>query len=235
MESENPLPANNLVNNHANCPLLQLVNLGCERDERLLFAGINLALYPGEALQILGANGAGKTTLLRVLARISREYLGELHFRGLAYPNCAWELATDSLYLGHTPGIKKSLTPLENLRWYAAQTPVSGELINALAAVGLGGYEDTPCYQLSAGQLRRVALARLHLSTASLWILDEPFTAIDKPGVAALEQLIDAHCRVGGAVVLTSHQDLGLESLRQLDLHDYQPLSAAGVKLGAAL
>lgn len=204
-------------------PLLELCNLGCERDERLLFSGLDLQLFPGDVIQIGGPNGAGKTTLLRALAGISADYHGQLRYAGRALPEAAWEFASDSLYLGHLPGIKKALTPAENLEWYLAQSGAVVSINAALTAVGLYGYEDTPCYQLSAGQLRRVALARLHLSRARIWILDEPFTAIDKSGVSQLEALITRQCANGGLVILTSHQDLTLPQLRIVNLHDYQP------------
>lgn len=204
-------------------PLLELCNLGCERDERLLFFGLDLRLFPGDVVQIGGPNGAGKTTLLRALAGISTDYQGQIRYAGQALPEAAWEFAGDSLYLGHLPGIKKALTPAENLEWYKAQSGAAVSIDEALRAVGLYGYEDTPCYQLSAGQLRRVALARLHLSRARIWILDEPFTAIDKLGVSQLEGLIAHQCANGGLVILTSHQDLSLPQLRIVNLHDYQP------------
>jgi heme exporter protein A len=203
--------------------LLELHNLSCERDERLLFAGLSMAFDGGEAVQIIGPNGAGKTTLLRAISGISHDYSGEIHFKGRSVKVDAWEFQQASLYLGHLAGIKKVLTPAENLAWYAAQSGASQPIAAALKAVGLFGYEDTPCYQLSAGQLRRVALARLHLSSALIWILDEPFTAIDKAGVDQLEQLISQQCERGGLVLLTSHQDLSLKNLRQVDLQDYQP------------
>lgn len=204
-------------------PLLELRNLGCERDERLLFSGLDVQLFPGDVVQIGGPNGAGKTTLLRALAGISTDYHGQIHYAGQALPEAAWDFAGDSLYLGHLPGIKKALTPAENLEWYKAQSGAAISISDALAAVGLYGYEDTPCYQLSAGQLRRVALARLHLSRARIWILDEPFTAIDKLGVSQLEALITQHSAKGGVVILTSHQDLTLPQLRMINLQDYQP------------
>lgn len=204
-------------------PLLELRNLGCERDERLLFSGLDMQLFPGDVVQIGGANGAGKTTLLRALAGISTDYHGQIRYAGQALPEEAWEFAGDSLYLGHLPGIKKALTPAENLEWYKAQSGAAVAINDALAAVGLYGYEDTPCYQLSAGQLRRVALARLHLSRARIWILDEPFTAIDKLGVSQLETLIAQHSAKGGVVILTSHQDLSLPQLRMVNLQDYRP------------
>lgn len=204
-------------------PLLELQNLSCERDERLLFAGVSLRFLAGEVVQIGGPNGAGKTTLLRAIAGISQDYRGEIAYLGNPLPAAAWDFARDSLYLGHLPGIKKALTPTENLAWYNAQVGSSADINAALAAVGLYGYEETPCYQLSAGQLRRVALARLHLSETRIWILDEPFTAIDKLGVSQLEELITRQSAKGGLVILTSHQDLTLPQLRQVNLQDYQP------------
>lgn len=203
-------------------PLLELRDLGCERDERLLFSGLNLQLSAGEVVQVGGPNGAGKTTLLRALAGVSSDYEGQILYSGKALSEVAWDFARDRLYLGHLPGIKKSLTPSENLAWYLAQAGGRVSIDDALAAVGLYGYEDTPCYQLSAGQLRRVALARLHLSEARIWILDEPFTAIDKLGVSQLEALIARQSAQGGVVILTSHQDLTLPLLRLINLQDYQ-------------
>lgn len=208
---------------NSSVPLLEIRNLAIERDERLLFSGLNLALHSGDIVQVLGPNGAGKTTLLRALAQLNTDYHGDICYRGQLIRDCTWEYACDRLYLGHLPGIKKSLTPYENLQWYSAQVASRMELGEALARVGLKGYEETPCYQLSAGQLRRVALARLHLSTARIWILDEPFTAIDKPGVKALEALIAEQSGRGGLVLLTSHQDLALESLKMVNLLDYLP------------
>lgn len=210
-------------------PLLELRELGCERDERLLFAGLNLSLAGGEVVQIGGPNGAGKTTLLRAIAGISQDYCGQIFYAGQPLPAARWDFSRDCLYLGHLTGIKKALSPAENLAWYiaqtgsTAQTDSTAKVDQALAAVGLYGYEDTPCYQLSAGQLRRVALARLHLSCARIWILDEPFTAIDKQGVSQLEDLIARQSAQGGLVILTSHQDLSLPQLRLINLHDYQP------------
>jgi len=210
--------------------LLELRNLTCERDERILFARLNARFYEGQAVQILGPNGSGKTTLLRILAGVSRDYNGEIFLDGKSVIDQAWEFANDLLYLGHLPGVKKSLTPLENLRWYAAlQGSVEDEqLLLALAEVNLAGYEDTPCYQLSAGQLRRVALARLVFSNAKIWILDEPFTALDKSGIAQLENRLIAHAEAGGLVLVTSHQDIRFPQLQILNLQDFAENSTVG-------
>lgn len=206
--------------------LLRLEQLSCERDERPLFSGLDLSLHGGDLVQVLGPNGSGKTTLLRALAGVSEPAHGRLLWREEPMSRARWAYRQALLYIGHSPGVKAALTPLENLDWYRALSGGSqrDEGRAALAQVGLEGYEDIPCFQLSAGQLRRVALARLYLSTAPLWILDEPFTAIDQSGVAALEERLQAQAEAGGAVILTSHQEVRLPGLRRLNLCDYPPV-----------
>lgn len=203
---------------------LQLRGLGCERDERPLFAGLDLACRAGDLIQVLGPNGSGKTTLLRVLAGISRDYTGELLWGGHPLKGARrWAFARQLLYIGHMPGIKGALTPRENLSWYSAlagDTSAPG-IDAALRELGILACAETPCQQLSAGQLRRVALARLFLSRASLWILDEPFTAIDQAGVAALQAQMMLHAERGGLVIFTSHQQPNLARLRRVHLPDY--------------
>lgn len=202
-------------------PLLQANKLFCERERRVLFSDLDLSLNAGEVLQVEGANGSGKTTLLRILTGISDAYEGEVHWCGQAIRNCRSEYQMNMHYLGHAAGIKAALTAEENLRWYAA---LSGEkadqrIWEVLAKVGLRGYEDTPCYTLSAGQQRRVNLARLYLLPKKLWVLDEPFTAIDKAGVAAIEQLMSDQAEKGGAVIVTTHQDLSsVSNVRKVTL-----------------
>jgi heme exporter protein A len=203
--------------------LLELRNLACERDERFLFAQLNALFYAGQVVQILGPNGSGKTTLLRILAGVSKDFYGDILWQSRLLNDAVWEYANDLLYLGHLSGIKNSLTPLENLRWYAAAQGgvADADLIKALTQVQLAGYEDTPCYRLSAGQLRRVALARLAFSRAKVWVLDEPFTALDKSGVAELEARLATHAASGGMVLVTSHQDINVPNLQRLNLLDF--------------
>lgn len=178
-------------------PLLAVHQLCLERGGRELFQQLSFDILPGQLVQIEGANGAGKTSLLRILSGLSR-----YGFSGRV------ERHTPLLYLGHQPAVKSLLTPRENLAWHVAGEAhfSNAQIEQALASVGLYGYEDVPSNTLSAGQHRRVNLARLYLSQCPLWLLDEPFTAIDKSGVAELEKLMLRHVDGGGAVVLTSHQ-----------------------------
>ncbi len=205
-------------------PLLNLIDLSCERDERVLFSGLNAQLMAGDVVQVEGPNGSGKTTLLRLLTSISEDFHGEIHWQGESIQRVKAEYLNHLLYIGHLPGVKKALSPRENLDWFTGVA--SGHqrctVEQALDQVGLFGFEDTPCYHLSAGQLRRVALARLFITPARLWVLDEPFTAIDKEGVSNLENLIAEHAAGGGCVILTTHQEMAIEGVRHINLMDFQ-------------
>jgi heme exporter protein A len=200
--------------------LLQTIDLSCERDDRLLINALNLEIEPGVIYQLEGPNGSGKTTLLRVLCGLSTRYRGEILWGGETMARARADYLSQLLFIGHSAGVKAALTPRENLRWYAALTQADASTIEqALVQVGLRGFEDSPCFNLSAGQQRRVSLARLFLQQARLWVLDEPFTAIDKRGVAELEGWIEQHALQGGSVLLTTHHELNIEqAIRKISL-----------------
>lgn len=201
-------------------PLLQAVNLQCERDDRMLFRDLSFSILPGTLVRVEGPNGSGKTTLLRILAGLNDSYSGGLFWLGEHRYANREEFLRNMLYLGHRPGIKPLLTPMENLRaLMAGRRQVPDKVLwQALDGTGLGGFQDVPSRNLSAGQQRRVALARLLIADEPLWILDEIFTAIDIHGVAALERLLIERVDSGGAVVVTTHHDLNLPSMQRIAL-----------------
>ncbi|WP_096988614.1 cytochrome c biogenesis heme-transporting ATPase CcmA [Escherichia coli] len=199
--------------------MLEARELLCERDERTLFSGLSFTLNAGEWVQITGSNGAGKTTLLRLLTGLSRPDAGEVLWQGQPLHQVRDSYHQNLLWIGHQPGIKTRLTALENLHFYHRDGDTA-QCLEALAQAGLAGFEDIPVNQLSAGQQRRVALARLWLTRATLWILDEPFTAIDVNGVDRLTQRMAQHTEQGGIVILTTHQQLNVaeSKIRRISL-----------------
>ena len=190
--------------------MLELKSLYCERDERILFQNLSFSVAENEVWQIQGSNGSGKTTLFRILCGLNDEYSGSIYWHGVENRKARHEFNRDVFYLGHAPAINKTLTPKENLSWFCASRGLknSAQIKPVLNKFNLYGYDDLPCYLMSAGQQRRVSLARMLLSQARLWIIDEPFTALDKQGVAELEALLCEHAKQGGAVILTTHHDL---------------------------
>lgn len=200
-------------------PLLAISNLSIERGERLLLDGFDCHIHAGEVVQVAGPNGAGKTSLMRVMAALLEADRAEFSWRGEAV-NSAMLFSDEVLYLGHKAAVRDQLTPLENLQWFAQLQsqqikPVGDrDLSQALIALGLAGYEDELCSSLSAGQKRRVGLARMAVSNAPLWILDEPFTAVDVEGVKTLLNWIDDYASQGGAVFYTTHQQVEFKRCR---------------------
>lgn len=191
---------------------LQLHGLRCFRSQQRLFSGIDLTLSPGELLHVAGENGSGKTTLLRIIAGLHRDYSGEVRWCGTDVRQQWPGFARDLLYLGHQPALKAQLSARENLGWYAAGAGASVEAVDsALAALGIHAKADLPCHQLSAGQQRRIVLARLMFSRQPLWLLDEPFTAIDVKGFAPVVDCLRQHLARGGMVMMTTHH--GMDSI----------------------
>ncbi|EJE4164824.1 cytochrome c biogenesis heme-transporting ATPase CcmA [Vibrio parahaemolyticus] len=205
--------------------MLEVSNLTAIRDERVLFENLQFEIKPGELVQIEGRNGTGKTTLLRIITGLGDREEGMIKWKGEEVEKSRDVFHQDLLFLGHQTGVKRELTAFENLRFYQSiqnNSTSDEEIFTALTQVGLAGREDVPVAQLSAGQQRRVALARLWLSKQILWILDEPLTAIDKQGVKVLEALFAQHADNGGIVMLTTHQDMFADSskLRKIKLGD---------------
>lgn len=195
-------------------PTLQARGLECVRSDSLLFSDLNLSVRAGQVLQIEGPNGSGKTSLLRILAGLTPPSDGEVLWRGENIARRRSAFLSEVAYLGHQLGLKAELSVEENLRLSLALNGLSfspESLAEALRTVGLTGREDTPARALSAGQRQRIALARLIMSSAKLWILDEPFTALDVGGVSLVETLLEAHLSRGGLAVLTSHQTVRID------------------------
>lgn len=193
--------------------MLTATGLSCIRGERCLFTELDLAVGPGEWLHVQGENGTGKTSLLRILAGLSPPAAGEIRWNGEPTRALAEDFRKELLFLGHHGAVKEELTPFENLS-LAAQldgtTLDEAAALKALARFGLRGREDLAVRFLSAGQKRRVLLARLAVRQATLWILDEPFTALDVKAVEMLSGLIVEHVTNGGIAILTSHQAIPL-------------------------
>ena len=190
--------------------LLQVSDLECTRDDRLLFSKLNFNLAAGEVLQIEGANGSGKTSLLRILCGLRVADEGVVSWLENDITKDREDYYSNMVYIGHLPCIKGELTTLENIRSLLDTRSLSAstdEIINTLDRVGLVAYDDVPSKALSSGQKRRVLLAFLLLSKTKLWILDEPLTALDIEGVALMEAMIIEHQVQGGSVVFTTHQD----------------------------
>ncbi|HQQ62328.1 MAG TPA: cytochrome c biogenesis heme-transporting ATPase CcmA [Pseudomonadales bacterium] len=191
---------------------LQLCDIRCEKGYETLFDGVGCVLKSGELLHVAGENGSGKTTLLRVIAGLNRHYEGELRWCDENVRHCWPHYASQLLYLGHQPALKARLTARENLAWYAQCANADPDIVPAaLADLGLRGKSDLPVHQLSAGQQRRVVLARLYFSPQKLWVLDEPFTAIDANGFAPILNCMRGHLSRGGMIVLTTHH--GIEKI----------------------
>ena len=205
--------------------MLSVSDLECQRGDRRLFSGVGFRLGDGELMYLQGRNGTGKTSLLRLLCGLLPPAGGEICWRGQPIKRLGEDYRRELCFLGHHNAIKEELTPLENLSTSAAlaATPLDTEqALDALAQLGLAGREDLPCRYLSQGQKRRVALSRLVFDRRPLWLLDEPFVALDTAAVELVAGLIGAHLQRGGLAVLTTHQPVEIVGgvTRQLVLGD---------------
>ena len=207
-------------NSNADKTMLAVRDLFCERDDRVLFKNLDFDLPEGQVLQVQGSNGSGKTTLMRILCGLNDSYEGSIKWYGQEIEEQAAGFFSSLLYIGHRVGVSKVLSPVENLRWSCSlkQAVSDEQIMAALKEVGLRGFEESPCYTLSAGQQQRASLARLIISPASLWVLDEPFTTLDSKGVAMLEKILQRQAQTGGSVMVTTHHSLSIAELTLLSL-----------------
>ncbi|TXR53732.1 cytochrome c biogenesis heme-transporting ATPase CcmA [Reinekea thalattae] len=195
--------------------------LRCERDDRCLFADLSFSVSQGDILHIKGANGAGKTTLLRRLVGLNSFVEGDVQFHPSVSERGQRIDGQRFWYLAHRPAVTLAQTALENLRYAVAlqqQTLTRSAYWQALADVGLAGYEDVPAHRLSSGQQQRIALARLYLPLpdVKLWLLDEPFNALDANASAQLEVNMLRFVEGGGSVILISHHEFNHASVQEL-------------------
>jgi heme exporter protein A len=196
-------------------PRLEVRALACVRGERQLFRDVSLDLGAGDVLRVSGANGTGKTSLLRMLCGLLEPEQGEVRWRGEAIGELREEFSRDLVYIGHANALKEELSALENLSTTLALQGLRAREATTLAALrtlGLEGREHLPVRMLSQGQRRRAALARLSASASQpLWILDEPFTALDAAAIDTVRDLLEGHAAAGGVLVYTTHQDVPVQ------------------------
>ena len=192
--------------------MLQTRGLSCLRDEQPLFEPVDFTLIAGQLLLIEGENGVGKTTLLRALLGLAPLEVDSLEFDGQPWPGCMGQIRRLGRWLGHASALKPELTIAENWRFWAALedlTLSNAELLAFGVRLKLQGFEDARVGTLSAGQKKRAQLARLLFGPSKLWLLDEPFANLDRPGIALIESLMQTFLQAGGAVIATSHGVLG--------------------------
>ena len=207
-------------------------DLTCLRGARVVFAGLDFALSAGGALVLVGPNGSGKSSLLRLMSGLSRPFAGGLFWDGAPVANEPGAHAARLRYIGHLDAVKPALTAAENLAAWAGLDgggDPAGRALRALDRFGLAHLAEVPGRYLSAGQKRRVNLARLALAPAPLWLLDEPTTALDRAAVARLAELVRDHRAAGGMVAVSTHMDLDLAGPVLLDVSDFAPEPADAV------
>ena len=197
---------------------LTVNNLSYQRGYNLILDNLSFNLNSGEALRICGQNGSGKTSLLKIIAGLSTPESGSIEYDKTKTNSKKFQLET--LYLGHYAALSSELNCVENLKYL---TSLSTEIIspnfqNALNKVGLKNYENELVGNLSAGQKRRVVLSLLFITQSKVWLLDEPFTALDSVGTKIIESQIEKHCKKGGLCILTTHQDCNIKNLQEIFL-----------------
>ncbi|NOR63862.1 MAG: heme ABC exporter ATP-binding protein CcmA [Rhodobacteraceae bacterium] len=204
---------------------LKVNTLSCQRGGRTIFSDLSLKIAPGEAVLLRGPNGAGKSTLLRVIAGLIPSQYGEVSLNGIASTNRD-DFQNQITYAGHLDAIKPQLTVAENLHFWA-QLFNSENLEQTMDDFRLAEIADRPAHACSAGQKRRLGLARIAVTSRPLWLLDEPTVSLDTETTARFAATIDAHCAAGGIAFIATHIDLGLKAPRTFDMQAYEPSASA--------
>jgi len=203
---------------------LELKNITCERGNRQLFEKLEFALAVGHAIHIRGENGSGKSSLLKIIALLNHPQQGEIFWQGESVYKFPESYVDELLYLGHKGGINLQLTAVQNLNWYLAiqgkaDSACNEQYSDVFKLLGLYGFEDIPARQLSAGQRRKILLARLILQEKKIWLLDEPLVSLDSQTIKTLEDLMNRHLEQGGLIIFSSHQDIKLAVDKLAELH----------------
>ena len=196
-------------------------NLECIRQNNILFKGLNLTMEDGGLLQINGANGSGKSSLLQICTGLIQITTGEVLWNSIDIRHNRYEFQSNILYIGHTNGIKATLTVEENMRIIHSLTGSKSKINYSaiLKKIGMSGMNKIFTYNMSAGQKRRLGLTKLFMTKSKLWFLDEPFNALDKEGKKIIENLIINHCADGGITIFTTHQKMEIDSYPLQSIH----------------
>ena len=193
-------------------------NLSCQRGYNLLFKNLSFELNSGEVLKISGPNGSGKTSLMKILAGLNSFETGSIEYDNIKINSEKYNL--DFLYLGHLAALSPELSCLENLKYTAhlGNNNLNPDFSDALTKVGLEKFENELVGKLSAGQKKRIALSLLFITQSKVWLLDEPFSALDSQAIKIIESRIEEHCNSGGLCILTTHQDCNIENIKEISL-----------------
>ena len=197
---------------------LKINNLSCQRGYNLLFENLSFELNSGEVLKISGPNGSGKTSLMKILAGLNSYEIGSIEYGNIKINSEKYNL--DFLYLGHLAALSPELSCLENLKYTAhlGNNNLNLDFSDALTKVGLEKFENELVGKLSAGQKKRIALSLLFITQSKVWLLDEPFSALDSQAIKIIESRIEEHCNSGGLCILTTHQECSIENIKEISL-----------------
>ncbi|MBC48048.1 MAG: heme ABC transporter ATP-binding protein [Thiotrichales bacterium] len=197
---------------------LKINNLSCQRGYNLLFENLSFELNSGEVLKISGPNGSGKTSLMKILAGLNSFEIGSIEYDNIKINSEKYNL--DFLYLGHLAALSPELSCLENLKYTAhlGNNNLNLDFSDALTKVGLEKFENELVGKLSAGQKKRIALSLLFITQSKVWLLDEPFSALDSQAIKIIESRIEEHCNSGGLCILTTHQECSIENIKEISL-----------------